>query len=269
MLFADKETLMDVVRGYCVQKGVAVVVRKVEKDRYTAVCREADCPWRIHASLLSDKVTWAIKTLDDNHTCLTLGIHNPMATPDWAARKILEHVRADEDIKGETIQTLLFEKHGIKLKTTSLYKARDLAIQIIKGVADTSYGSVLGYCEVLKISNPGSKAHVVWRRAEGDPEKPLQFKSVFISLKPMIEGFIHECRGLIGVDGCHLKGKYGGVVLSAIALDGNNEIFPIAYGVYENECKATWSSFFNQLREVLRNSNRDKCCIVSDRQKVF
>ena len=155
------------------------------------------------------------------------------------------------------------------MKTTSLYNARKLAIEIINGIANTSYGSVPGYCEVLKMSNPGSKAHVVWRHLEGDPEKPIQFKNVFISLKPMKEGFIYGCRGLIGVDGCHLKGKYGGVVLSAIALDGDNEFFPIAYGAYENECKATWSSFFYQLRELLRNANRDNWCIVSDRQKIF
>ncbi|KAF6155768.1 hypothetical protein GIB67_007415 [Kingdonia uniflora] len=32
---------------------------------------------------------------------------------------------------------------------------------------------------------------------------------------------------IVGLDGCFLKGKYGGVCLSAIGLDGNNELFPL------------------------------------------
>lgn len=33
------------------------------------------------------------------------------------------------------------------------------------------------------------------------------------------------------MDGCHLKGNHGDVLLSTISIDGNNEKFPIAYGV--------------------------------------
>ena len=41
------------------------------------------------------------------------------------------------------------------------------------------------------------------------------------------------CRPLVGLDGCHLKGKFGGHKLSAIARDGNDNIFPVALGVVE------------------------------------
>ena len=37
----------------------------------------------------------------------------------------------------------------------------------------------------------------------------------------------------MGFDGCFLKGPFGGVLLTAVALDANNSIFPIAFAVIE------------------------------------
>ncbi|KAF6134859.1 hypothetical protein GIB67_002260 [Kingdonia uniflora] len=49
-----------------------------------------------------------------------------------------------------------------------------------------------------------------------------------ISYKGSIEWWLNGCRPLLGLDGHFLKGKYGGVCLSIIGLDGNNGLFPIA-----------------------------------------
>ncbi|XP_056688620.1 uncharacterized protein [Spinacia oleracea] len=82
-----------------------------------------------------------------------------------------------------------------------------------------------------------------------------------------VEGFLGGCRPLIGVDGCHLKGNYGGILLSAIALDNNNEIFPLAFAIVSVEDKETWSFFFWRLYNILKDSNRSDWTIISDRQK--
>ena len=51
------------------------------------------------------------------------------------------------------------------------------------------------------------------------------------------------CRPLVGLDGCHLKGKFGGHILSATARDGNDNIFPVALGVIEQENNDSWVWF--------------------------
>ncbi|XP_021718785.1 uncharacterized protein LOC110686467 [Chenopodium quinoa] len=53
-------------------------------------------------------------------------------------------------------------------------------------------------------------------------------------------------RPLIGVDGAHLKGNYGGILLSAVALDGNNEFYPIAYAIVRAEDKESWAYYQTQ-----------------------
>ena len=39
------------------------------------------------------------------------------------------------------------------------------------------------------------------------------------------------CRLAIVIDGTHLKEKYKGILFIATAMDGNDQIFPIAFGV--------------------------------------
>ena len=43
----------------------------------------------------------------------------------------------------------------------------------------------------------------------------------FICLGACQKGFIEGCRGIIGMDGCHLKEPFGGIALVAVSLDAN------------------------------------------------
>ena len=44
----------------------------------------------------------------------------------------------------------------------------------------------------------------------------------------------------MGLDGCHLKGPYGGVLLGTIGMDANLQFFPLAYAIVEIEDSETW-----------------------------
>jgi len=46
-----------------------------------------------------------------------------------------------------------------------------------------------------------------------------------------------SCRPIIGLDGCFLKGEYGGELLTAVGRDKNDQMLPIAYVVVEVENK--------------------------------
>ena len=77
-------------------------------------------------------------------------------------------------------------------------------------------------------------------------------------------------RRSIGVDGEHIRGTYPGILLTAVAKDGNNNIFPIAWAVVETESADTWTWFLALLVDDI-NSVIDKdteITFMSDRQKV-
>ena len=56
-------------------------------------------------------------------------------------------------------------------------------------------------------------------------------------------GFLRGCRPIIGLDGCHLKERLGGQILSATVRYANDNIFPIAFVVVEQENKDSWVWF--------------------------
>jgi hypothetical protein len=72
-----------------------------------------------------------------------------------------------------------------------------------------------------------------------------------------------------GVDGCFIKLSTGQQILAATGRDGNNNIFPIAFGVVDKEDTASWLWFLTQLRYCIGESGKfGMYTIISDRQKV-
>ena len=77
------------------------------------------------------------------------------------------------------------------------------------------------------------------------------------------------CKPLVGLDGCHLKGKFGGHILSATAKDENDNIFLIALGVVEQENKDSWVWFLQTFVDDIGRLNELNLVFISDRQKVI
>jgi len=65
------------------------------------------------------------------------------------------------------------------------------------------------------------------------------FQRMYICLKACKDSFT-QCRSIIGLDRCFLKGYYGGQLLAAIGRDPNDQMFPIAFVVVEGETKESW-----------------------------
>ncbi|KAK9985652.1 hypothetical protein SO802_030603, partial [Lithocarpus litseifolius] len=56
-------------------------------------------------------------------------------------------------------------------------------------------------------------------------------------------GFLEECRPIISLDACHLRGFLKGQLLAAVGIDRNDGMYPIAFAVCESETKDSWSWF--------------------------
>ena len=61
------------------------------------------------------------------------------------------------------------------------------------------------------------------------------------------------CRPIVGMDGCHLKGRFRGHILSAIARDENDNIFLVAMAIVEQEILIPGNGFCNFQRKILEN----------------
>uniref|UniRef100_A0A0D3CDV2 MULE transposase domain-containing protein n=1 Tax=Brassica oleracea var. oleracea TaxID=109376 RepID=A0A0D3CDV2_BRAOL len=67
----------------------------------------------------------------------------------------------------------------------------------------------------------------------------------------------------IVVDGTFLKNKYKGVLLVATILDGNSNLYYIAFGVVDSENERSWEWFMRKLKVVIANDHH--LAFISDR----
>ncbi|KAK2648697.1 hypothetical protein Ddye_016186 [Dipteronia dyeriana] len=71
-------------------------------------------------------------------------------------------------------------------------------------------------------------------------------------------------RPVIAVDGTHLKGRFGGTMFVATAQDGNEQVYPIAFGYGDSENSLSWEWFLNCMKCTL--SHIDDLVFISDRK---
>ncbi|XP_050374774.1 uncharacterized protein LOC126792387 [Argentina anserina] len=84
------------------------------------------------------------------------------------------------------------------------------------------------------------------------------FQRMYMCFKAQKDGWNAGCRPLICLDGCHIKGHHPGQLLTAVGIDANNGMYPIAYALVEIEDQATWIWFLEYLKGDLgiENSKR-------------
>ena len=108
-----------------------------------------------------------------------------------------------------------------------------------------------------------------YKSINGDTPGTIIFKYVFWDFAPSIVRFAY-CRPVISIDGTHLYGKYKGKLLIAIAIDANNEIFPLAFAVVDDETEVCWVWFLSCLRTAIQDVvPKSGICIISDRHRVI
>lgn len=72
-----------------------------------------------------------------------------------------------------------------------------------------------------------------------------------MSLGVSIRGFRSCIRPVLCVDASFLKHKIGGQLLVAIAVDANEQLYPVAFGVVDSENNNSWTYFMLKLREAI------------------
>ena len=80
--------------------------------------------------------------------------------------------------------------------------------------------------------------------------------------------FLAGCRPIICLDGCHIKTKFGGQLLTAVGMDPNDCFFPIAMAVVEVESFVSWQWFLETLKAELGIINTNPWTIMTDKHKV-
>ncbi|XP_049361082.1 uncharacterized protein LOC125825838 [Solanum verrucosum] len=231
-----------------------------DTERVVCICKRKDCPFRIYASKLSqDDSTVQIKSINLTHKG-GMVFDNPHMTPKYISRRYFENFKVDPNWSINGIIATVRKDLNYTISYKKAWRAKDQALKWVVGDESLQYGKLLSYRAELLNSNPGSTV-VIWRNEE-------KFQGFYVCFGALKEAFKSGCRPFISLDGCWLKGNFGGNLLSAVAIDPNDCIFPVAYAVIaQNESKETWSWFLEILSEDLEIRNSHHIAFMSDRQK--
>ncbi|XP_020111463.1 uncharacterized protein LOC109726337 [Ananas comosus] len=261
--YPDVNSFRSALHQFAVQNQFQFKIIKSDQSRVTARCTTEGCGWRIHAARIRGEATFQIKTLQSEHTCEVVNrCGNKNATKGWIAERIINWLKNEGDIPVSDLSRRLKEQYGrLELPYLRVWKGKELAMTQLHGKWDLSFLRVFDFCDEIRRRNVGSHTQIKLIELEGKQH----FQRMFIAFGASIQGFLRGCRPYVGLDGAHLKGKFKGIIVSAIALDGNNSMFPVAYGVVESENAESWEWFLVALKEAIGCPNG--LVLSSDRQK--
>ena len=117
--------------------------------------------------------------------------------------------------------------HGIHILYNKAWRATEYAQNLVYGAPVDSFQKLPSYNYMLERENPGTMI-----RIQIDEENRSEY--FFMALGPCITGFT-SCRPSVAIDETHLKGKYKGVLYVSAAIDGNEQNFPVVFGVEDLE----------------------------------
>lgn len=262
--FPDVKSCRRALRDMAIALHFEIQTVKSDKSRFTAKCASEGCPWRVHAAKLPGVPTFTIRTIYAEHNCGGIAhLGHQQASVEWVANSVEERLRENPHYKPKEILEDIHRAHGITLSYKQAWRGKERFMASLRGSFEEDYRLLPQYCNQIRRTNPGSMASVCVNPVDNS------FQRLFISYQASIYGFLNACRPLIGLDRTVLKNKYLGTLLFATSFDGDGGLFPLAFGVVDEENDESWMWFLSELHKLLdtNTENMPRLTILSDRQK--
>nr|KAJ0191412.1 hypothetical protein LSAT_V11C800408660 [Lactuca sativa] len=193
------------------------------KNRYEVYCEIENCIWRLYAKrihpLMNLKSGLSTTCTHVRHYKYTL-IISMLIKKSWIMGKTRSKVWRPNEISRD-LNALL----EINVNYKQAWRAKQYAMELL-----------LGSSEELAYIQTDSEDF---------------FESCFYVIGSTIRAFKRFCRKVIIMDGAHLKGDFKGTILHAVAMDGNNQIVPLAHGIWKKRVVLLGHGFLKSCMNVL------------------
>ncbi|KAL8552273.1 hypothetical protein ACS0TY_001097 [Phlomoides rotata] len=181
--------------------------------------------------------SYQITKINYCHTCSS-SFKVKQLNSTWLAKRYVEDFRSDPKKDVDGFRNFVARETKLDVLRHQAYRAKVMAQKLIEGSTEEQYNLIWDYVRALKDRNPGSTVKICVDQGADGRNK---FSKLYVCFKALKTGFLAGCRPFICVDGTFLKGPHGRVLLTAVSVDPNNQIYPIAYAVVTTESTETWS----------------------------
>nr|GEW11779.1 hypothetical protein [Tanacetum cinerariifolium] len=235
--FDSKEQIKIVLGRKALDEGFQIRYLRSDPQRVYAKCIVDTCGWIFRAYIPKDYKKFYVTTFVDHHTCTKTQIHP-------------HHHNASPKVLGHILKEVMSE-------SSRIYRGKEIMTDMkARGTPEESFVELPLYCHNLKVKNPGTITHI-----ETDDQD--RFEIFFLAVGAAIRIFVSRIRPLIIIDGAHLKGEFLDTMYLAVAMDGNKQILPRAYGVGKSETLRSCDWFLRKLEECIIGK-QDNLTVISD-----
>ncbi|XP_049397324.1 uncharacterized protein LOC125861481 [Solanum stenotomum] len=234
MTFKKKEKLANSLKIACLKKDFRL--KKVINSRnvFSFKYSYPKCNWWLRAVKFTSCDRLVIRIYEKYHTCGSehIASHNPHATTKVIGKYFENRFSNGKGPSTRDMSNQLRTELGYKVSYWKIYKGMEHAKSNVRGTHEHIYAVLNAYRYMLEVSNPGRKTTL-------SLDENGRFKYFFVSYAAWITDF-QEMKKVIAVDGTFLRSKCEGVLLSTMAQDAENHIFPVAFCVVDKECDASY-----------------------------
>ncbi|XP_033139143.1 uncharacterized protein LOC117130357 [Brassica rapa] len=225
---------------------------------YVVKCWVDGCTWRVRASTEGLSPQFYIRIYDSDHACSVTERSNRSrnATPDILG-ELYKNFLGDVGpaVRPESVGIAITKQFGVKMEYWKSHRTLKCAEEIDEGTPECGFELLPSYLYMIRRANPNTVMRL-------QIDELGRFMYVFLAFGASVNGFPFM-RKVVVVDGTFLNGKYKGTLLTALAQDGNFQIFPIAFAVVDTENDDSWNWFFTQLKVLI--PDQEGLAIISDR----
>ena len=183
----------------------------------------------------------------------------------WCADQLLDLFKSRPHIPSAEVVDIVRKQFQIIISRGFAYKIKYAAHRRLHGSMKQHYEKLMSYVGVLESSNPNSHFVVVT-----DPStNPPTFQRLFVCFEGIKDGWVDGCKKILCIDGCFLKTFLGGVLLSAVGRDPNEQMYPLAWAVVEGENNESWQWFISELKKCVPYDNGKDWILISDEHQVY
>nr|KAJ0189519.1 hypothetical protein LSAT_V11C800422950 [Lactuca sativa] len=188
---------------------------------------------------MDKKEVWIVKTYEDCHSCLQTRTVRSCSFKFLANN--IHQVESNPKIPTHALQEDLVQRYSLSISKMKVFRAKAMAKQFVYGDYEKQYGILREYAMELQSKNPRTTVKI---DVENEPNLSIE--------------------GGIFLD---LMGPFPRQILTAVGLDSNNGICPVAYAIVETENINIWTWFLEHLGDDLDLNYSSNFTFISDRQK--
>ena len=260
--YPNIDALKEAVKQWSISLRREFRVVKSGSKEYEVKCLKDGCPWRVHAYKGRWKSHWQCSIVTE-HNCSLEGVEQSHRnlTSAFVANHMYRYIVEKFNFEPKLIIRHIEQDFHYTISYIKAWRAKQKVFEMRFGTYEASYDNLPRMLSCIAERNHGSFYDIYQIPSMSGGPSILQ--RAFFCLGACVKAF-QSCPPVLCIDGTFLTGKYKGTILTAIGVDCNNQVLPVAFAFVEGENTESWYWFLQRVKYNVV-ARRPNVCLISDR----